>query len=147
VARLCPVLGDLPDRDVGVSTGLAVNGWSSLLATAFPHPCAGSLQPRRCFYYRAPSQHAESASEKRSRVMKPLDYDIQEEHNSETKQTDMVLIYNGTSPSQTIRIPMHEAITIMMEWLSGYSQAYPMLLKMNPAYEEFAAKMQRLQDK
>jgi hypothetical protein len=79
--------------------------------------------------------------------MKPLEYDIQEEHNSETKQMDMVLMYNGTSPSQTIRIPMHEAITIMMEWLSGYSQAYPMLLKMNPAYEEFAAKMQRLQDK
>ena len=60
---------------------------------------------------------------------------------------DMVLIYNGTSPSQTIRIPMHEAIRMMMEWLSGYSQAYPMLLKMNPAYEEFATNMQRLQDK
>ena len=92
-------------------------------------------------------RNTRNAHPKRSRVMKPLDYDIQEEHNSETKQMDMVLMYNGTSPSQTIRIPMHEAITIMMEWLSGYSQAYPMLLKMNPAYEEFAAKMQRLQDK
>ena len=60
---------------------------------------------------------------------------------------DLVLTYNGTSPSQTIRIPMHEAISIMMAWLSGYSQAYPMLLKMNPAYEEFAANMERLQDK
>jgi len=42
---------------------------------------------------------------------------------------------------------MHEAIGIIMEWLSGYSQAYPMLLKMNPAYEKFAANMQRLQEK
>ena len=79
--------------------------------------------------------------------MKPLQYDIQEEHNPETKQMDMVLTYKGTSPSQTIRIPMHEAIGIMMEWLSGYSQAYPMLLKMNPAYEKFADNMQRLPDK
>jgi len=79
--------------------------------------------------------------------MKPLQYAIQEEHNPETKQMDMVLTYNGTSPSQTMRIPMHEAIAIMMEWLSGYSQAYPMLLKMNPAYEKFAAAMQRLQEK
>jgi hypothetical protein len=80
--------------------------------------------------------------------MNPQQYDIKEEHNPETKQMDFVLTYNnGTSPSQTIRIPMHEAIGIIMEWLSGYSQAYPMLLKMNPAYEKFAASMQHLQEK
>jgi hypothetical protein len=53
----------------------------------------------------------------------------------------------GIEPSQTIRLPMHEAIGIIMEWLSNYSQAFPMLLKMNPAYEKFASSMRRLQEK
>lgn len=80
--------------------------------------------------------------------MNPPQYEIKEEHNPETEQMDFVLTYNnGIAPSQTIRLPMHEAIGIIMEWLSNYSQAYPMLLKMNPAYEKFAASMQHLQEK
>jgi hypothetical protein len=88
---------------------------------------------------RIPTQHPR---------MNPPQYEIKEEHNPETEQMDFVLTYNnGIAPSQTIRLPMHEAIGIIMEWLSNYSQAYPMLLKMNPAYEKFAASMQRLQEK
>ena len=61
--------------------------------------------------------------------MNPPQNEIKEEHNPETKQMDFVLTYDdGITPSQTIRLPMHEAIGIIMEWLSGYSQAYPMLL-------------------
>jgi hypothetical protein len=80
--------------------------------------------------------------------MNPPKYEIKEQHNPETKQMDFVLTYNnGIEPSRTIRLPMHEAIGIIMEWLSNYSQAFPMLLKMNPAYEKFASSMRRLQEK
>ena len=80
--------------------------------------------------------------------MNPPKHEIKEEHNPETNQMDFVLTYNnGVAPSQTIRLPMHEAIGMIMEWLSNYAQAFPMLLKMNPAYEKFAVSMQRLQEK